>query len=134
MTPPARGPQRREDDFDRDVSRWAAMMLLHRGKIMTALSALGLVIGWVIATAGYRYVGPPHDIQELRADMAKRDTALTLRAVRLEEAKQQQLSRIEALESSSHFQVYLSCVLFRRIDPGGTPLECGPIIQGGPKQ
>lgn len=61
----SRGPQRRKDDFDRDVGRWAMMVSVHRGKIMAAISILSVTVTWLATTAGYKYTGPGQEIAKL---------------------------------------------------------------------
>ncbi len=70
-----RGPQRREEDMSREWNRWAALVILHRGKLIALLTALASIITWIMTTAGYRYTGPPQDIKRIEKHIIVLDSA-----------------------------------------------------------
>jgi hypothetical protein len=122
MNPPANSKRpgldrrkqiRREDDMRDDAldpaillgyEAWAGSVWRHRGKIAAGIGMLGTLVGCV---AGY--IGRAHDLDDVKSRLA-----------RVEET-QATLLQSESLKMS------MLCSLTRRIDPLGTPAECGAI-------
>lgn len=107
MTP--RGPQRREEDLEHEVGRWAMLLVVHRGKVWAFGLATASALTWLATTAGYRYTGPRDDIKHLTAVVdTVRDSLRVglsgLRAVNLTRDAERERTR-EQLE----FLTYLAC-------------------------
>lgn len=103
--PIGRGPQRRAEDFEADVGRWATVLVVHRGKVWAFGLAVASIVTWVATTAGYRYVAPRDDFKRLSAvvDTVRADI-VSLRAANTARDVERALVR-EQLE----FLTYLAC-------------------------
>lgn len=100
-----RGPQRRAEDFDADVSRWAMLLIVHRGKLLVIGGTLLSALTWAATTAGYSYTAPRDGIKHLSAvvDTVRSDIT-SLRAVNVARDAEQHRTR-DQLE----FLTYLLC-------------------------
>lgn len=95
----------------------------------------GALVGFVCTAGGYTVaaVGAPRDVVKLRAEVHSSDSIRDIRVARIEGSIQVGEGRLQRLENSDTFKMYLLCVLVRRTDPNATPPECGAIIQQGAK-
>lgn len=100
-----KGPQRRKEDFERDVGWWAMMLVVHRGKLWACGLACVSFLTWLSTTAGYRYIGPRDDIRHLSAvaDTVRTDI-VSLRA-----ANTARDTERERVREQLDFLTYLLC-------------------------
>ncbi|MDB4906359.1 MAG: hypothetical protein JWO05_1143 [Gemmatimonadetes bacterium] len=101
-----------------------------------AIAGVTAMLGTVAGLMGFRLLGPRDTAVALQLTAAAGDTALARRIdsstvrIRVLEAHFDELDRtLREVQSQQHFNIYLTCVLFRRIDPLAAPPECGAIIQ-----
>lgn len=83
--------------------RWAKWATLHHAKLTLAWGGAMAVGGYLIATFG-----------------------LNERVAYLEKAVARNIERIDQIERSEALKFYMLCTMVKRIDPPGTPPECGP--------
>lgn len=100
--------RRSEDELSSEIllgyERWAGAIWRHRGKVAAMIGMTGSLVGCVVG-----YVGRAHDLDDVRS-----------RLVKVEQYQEDQV-KTEALKMS------MLCSLMRRIDPLGTPVECGTM-------
>lgn len=111
MMPP-RGPQRRAEDLDREVGRWAALILLHRGKLIAIATALASLVTWFLTTAGMSYSGPTQAITKLNG----RVDTLSHRVDTLESHDRSMAQDVHDIRRDLIFVVYMQCLQIRSGD------------------
>lgn len=99
-------------------------LIARRVRFGAIVSVVTAAVTWVLTAAA-----APRDVKQLRAEVRASDSVRELRVNRIESAVQSADVRIQRLENSDTFKMYLLCVLVRRSDPAATPLECGDIIK-----
>jgi hypothetical protein len=130
--PERRHERRREEDVDPELfvgyEAFVRFMVAKRLRF-------GAIVGFVCTAGGYTVaaIGAPREVVKLRAEVHSSDSVRDIRVARIEGSIQVGEGRLQRLENSDTFKMYLLCVLVRRTDPNATPPECGAIIQQGGK-
>lgn len=83
--------------------KWAKWATLHHAKLTLAWGGAMAIGGYLIATYG-----------------------LNQRVAYLEKIVAHSVERIDQIERSEALKFYMLCTMVKRIDPPGTPPECGP--------
>lgn len=116
-------PRREEDVVLRsDLARLTDGIWAHRGKIVAIVAG----ITWLATSLGYRYVGPTHDVQQLRQEMRLSDSVMNGRVTLVEQRQARIAERLSSMEEQMRFVVYLQCVAMK---PDLRPPTCFTIIQ-----
>jgi hypothetical protein len=108
--------RRSEDELAPELllgyERWAGHVWAHRGKIAAMIGMAGSLAGCVVG-----YFGRAHDLDDMKLRVARVET-------RLDSA----VADVRELTTSARIQNITLCSLSRRLDPAGTPAECGPYL------
>jgi hypothetical protein len=103
---------------------WVRAIVVHRGRIVAAVSAMAGALGFMAALFGFRVVGGPQDIAALKSEVHAGDSIASLRLSKLEADGAATRERVRTLEDADTFKMYLLCVLVRRVAPDALPTGC----------
>jgi len=93
-------------------------------KIAAIFGSMGVAMGVLFTSLGWRAVGPPADIAILRETQVRADSIVNARIARVEADVNEIRTRQVATENDARLVFYMVCTMTRRSDPNAVPPEC----------
>jgi len=112
-----------EQEIEREYENWIRRLIVHRGKLAIIVSLLSIAG----TSAGFRWIGPSHDITELRQLSAQKDSVVSARVSRLEDGLTRLADQFRTYEEGQRFQSYMICTLVGQSPAIAPPPGCTTI-------